>query len=304
MTTPEIIQIDKNLFYQLRKSLYLNDLDQQLIKKVKNAMVEINIPPPTLIHSSSNPSSCGSSPATTPTIRKLNIFNNDFSRASQQKKFITSYLNKLTESNKDKIFKKIENDIAYYSPEETDKAIKQIFVSLRSHKDTVEMYYDLLMLFEKAVLRTFIYDVLLEEYISNKQWIPPQKYQDEDVYSTNCDYDLYCSFCSWKNGAIAICRFFFMYLDNTSRIRLINLYMDDIYANLDKRIFIDPILEQLECLLIVIDVCREKVKVGEKDVKSDILIIRKLLSIKKEELLISSFFKIKAMYSRKNDITN
>lgn len=304
MTTQDIIQIPKNLFYQYRKSLSHDDRDQQLINKVKNAMVEINIPQSTfgssnslgsLCHTSSNPSSSiGSSPATTPTTRKTNAFSVDFSRASQQKKFITSYLNKLTEKNKDTIFRKIENDISHYSAEEIDKALRQIFVSLRSHKDTIEMYYDLLMLFDPTVLKRFVEDVLMNDYVKNKEWIPPQQYQEVNIYSTSCDYDLFCKFCSWKNGAIAINRFFSLYLESIKKNELINLYLEDFYNDLQNRIIVDPILEQLECLLM-------KVSSDNSDDFNKQVIVR-LLKINKEDIPISAFFKIQAISSRKNDM--
>lgn len=288
MSTNNIIQVHKTTFDKYR-SLMRNTRDDSIRRKINNLLIELTIPPSSSLDNMGNMGSMGSlsnssansSPATTPTTasRKAPQFASDFSRASQQRKFITSYLNKLTEKNKESIFKKIENDIKHYSPDEITKAFDQIFVSLRSHKDTVEMYYNIFCLFDEGQLHRYVQDNLIVRYIKEKEWLPPSEYRDTDVYNAGCDYDLYCAFCSWKNGAIAISKFFAMYLDRDTRRNLISRFEEDIHQNLSLRVIIDPVLEQLECLL----------QPGD-DFDRDV--IRRLTSLKKEDIPLSSYFKI------------
>lgn len=276
----EIVQIPRITFINYR-NLLRNEKNSNVQKKITNLLLELTISPS---HSLTNlsSSSTSSSPATTPTTaRRAPQFITDFSRASQQKKVITSYLNKLTETNKDNIFKRLASDIQHYSPDEISIALDQIFISLRHHKDTVEMYYDILCLFEKVQLQEYVNNTVMEKYIGGKEWLPPQEYQDNDVYKAQCEYDLYCSFSSWKNGGVAMCKFFAMYLDRETRCKLINLFLEDIYGNLSTRVIIDPVLEQLECIF-------------KLDDKFDKEVISKLKKINKSDIPLSSYFKIQS----------
>jgi hypothetical protein len=132
---------------------------------------------------------------TTNTKGRFHIIIPDFSDISSTKRALIGFLNKLTAKNKDIIYEKIKGIIDTNNTEE-------LFLIIWSYIKVTEsdnLYIKLLDYFDSAFLQVML-DKLWNNYIQQKEWIPPKYIFDNNLLLLNNEYELYCDYVKWKKG--------------------------------------------------------------------------------------------------------
>lgn len=182
--------------------------------------------------------------------KHISAFNCHLTPEDKKKKIFTSLLNKLSPKNIDVISNKIKNEIS--EPYDNDINIVISFVS--KDRSNIEMYISILNLFPNDI----VCNILKDKCVLNKQyWIIKDEYKNKNVYSSTCEYDLYCSFIKWKECQLTITELavYFLSPENTKAIaNSIYNYIEDYLSTckeelvVPSRDILDPSLEHLEIL--------------------------------------------------------
>jgi len=118
------------------------------------------------------------------------------------KKEFTSYLNKLTDINKDIIYNKISIFMKSFDEIKLNSLFEILINFIKVASNTI--YIDILYLFPES----FIYNQIknyCNSYLSNEDWIPNKEFiiNNKIIYN-NDNYDNYCKFVKNKKQTIAI----------------------------------------------------------------------------------------------------
>lgn len=135
--------------------------------------------------------------ATTSNKGRFHIIIPDFSDTSNTKRALIGYLNKLTTRNKEVIYEKIKGMIDTNHTEELFLIIWSYIKITESGNDN--LYIKLLDYFDSAFLQVML-DKLWNNYIQQKEWIPPKFIFDNNLLLLNNEYELYCDYVKWKKG--------------------------------------------------------------------------------------------------------
>jgi hypothetical protein len=143
---------------------------------------------------------------------RFHIIIPDFSDNSSTKRALIGHLNKLTAKNRDVIYEKIKAIIDANNTEELFliiwSYIKVCEVSVVSSAASVvpsvvppddNLYIKLLDYFDNAFLTQMI-NKLWDNYINQKEWIPPKYIFENNLLLLNNEYELYCDYVKWKKG--------------------------------------------------------------------------------------------------------
>ena len=139
---------------------------------------------------------------------RFHIIIPDFSDNSSTKRALIGHLNKLTAKNRDVIYEKIKAIIDANNTEELFliiwSYIKVCDVSVVPPVVTVvpsddNLYIKLLDYFDNAFLTQMI-NKLWDNYINQKEWIPPKYIFENNLLLLNNEYELYCDYVKWKKG--------------------------------------------------------------------------------------------------------
>ena len=125
----------------------------------------------------------------------------DFSDEMKCKKEFTSYLNKLTDVNKEVIY----NKISLFIKELNDDILKSLFDVLINFIKIASnnIYIDVLFLFDNNYINNNI-NVYISNFIINKEWLPKEIIIDSKILFNNNNYDKYCSYVKLKKHSISI----------------------------------------------------------------------------------------------------
>ena len=179
---------------------------------------------------------------TTSTTKKVSAFNCKFTREDKIKKELFSLLNKLTDTNSEKILQKVNISQPY------EPLFDIILDFIKSNKKYFKLYIQVL-------------DLFCQEWLSNKlniifndnidYWLIPAKFIHEDIYSNSCNYDVYCDYNKWKDSVLVLTSLYLHY----------DKKMDTITKNIHKHIIkylstnqtymrhlLDPYIEQYSLL--------------------------------------------------------
>jgi hypothetical protein len=207
-------------------------------------------------------------------IQYISGFNCKFKNEDIKKKKITSFLNKLTIENFNKILNNIKNDMDenYYNDN-----INIIIKFMINQKENFDMYKKILNLYPIDNINNIIDKI----YIENKNyWLIPEIYLN--VYLNNCDYDLYCDFIKWRNKSILISKLLLSYKDNIICKNILNEIINYIYKNKIKK-------------REILDVCIDNINIFNEYIeKKEIENLLKIDGIEK-----SSKFKLLEIYEKK-----
>lgn len=134
---------------------------------------------------------------------RFHIIIPDFSDNSSTKRALIGYLNKLTGKNKDVICEKIksiiDNKTAQASQAEELFLIIWSYIKVTDSIGGDNIYIKLLEYFDSTFLANII-DKLWNNYLNNKEWIPPKFIFDNNLLLLNNEYELYCDYIKWKKG--------------------------------------------------------------------------------------------------------
>ena len=127
---------------------------------------------------------------------RVHIIIPDFSDISNTKRALIGYLNKLTIKNKDIISEKIKNII---DNNKTEEIFLIIWSYIKGTENDNNIYMRLLEYFDTVFLKNII-NKLWDNYINNREWIPPKYIFDNNLLLLNNEYELYCDYIKWKKG--------------------------------------------------------------------------------------------------------
>ena len=170
------------------------------------------------------------------------------------KKEFTSYLNKLTDVNKEIIYGKITNFIKELKEDVLNSLFDVIINFIKISSNVI--YIDVLFLFNEEFINNNI-NKYFNNFIINKEWLPKEELiQDYKIIYNNNNYDKYCAFIKFKKHALSIIKALFhifnkLNLNDNSEI-LINNLIIDIRHYLNQKIY-KHILELLLDELPIID---------------------------------------------------
>ncbi len=125
----------------------------------------------------------------------------DFSDEMKCKKEFTSYLNKLTDINKEIIYNKISLFIKELNDEILNSLFNVLINFIKVSSNTI--YIDVLFLFDNNYINKNI-DSYITDFIGKKEWLPKEIIMDSKVLYNNDNYDIYCSYVKLKKHSISI----------------------------------------------------------------------------------------------------
>jgi len=159
----------------------------------------------------------------------------DFSDEMKCKKEFISYLNKLTDINKEVIYNKISLFIKELNPAILATLFEVLlnFIKISSNN----IYIDVLFLFDMDYINLNINNYL-KSFIENREWLPKEIITDYKVLFNNNNYDMYCSYVKLKKHSLSIIKALMIILrrlnddNNYSSLLLKEIYQDIInYLN-------------------------------------------------------------------------
>ena len=151
---------------------------------------------------------------------RVHIIIPDFSDISNTKRALIGYLNKLTIKNKDIISEKIKNII---DNNKTEEIFLIIWSYIKGTENDNNIYIRLLEYFDTVFLKNII-NKLWNNYINNREWIPPKYIFDNNLLLLNNEYELYCDYIKWKKGIHNINIIWIKYKTNEISMLLNNIY--------------------------------------------------------------------------------
>lgn len=126
------------------------------------------------------------------TKNRFHIIIPDFTDNSILKRQLTGHLNKLSSKNKTIIYEKINEIIISNNTEEFFQLIWSYIKT-----DDNDLYFAILNFFEEEFLIKMI-NKMWDNYIENKEWIPPDYIMKNNILLLNDEYDMYCNYVKWK----------------------------------------------------------------------------------------------------------
>jgi hypothetical protein len=151
---------------------------------------------------------------------RVHIIIPDFSDISNTKRALIGYLNKLTIKNKDIISEKIKNII---DNNKTEEIFLIIWSYIKGTENDNNIYIKLLEYFDTVFLKNII-NKLWDNYINNREWIPPKYIFDNNLLLLNNEYELYCDYIKWKKGIHNMNIIWIKYKTNEISMLLNNIY--------------------------------------------------------------------------------
>ena len=151
---------------------------------------------------------------------RVHIIIPDFSDISNTKRALIGYLNKLTIKNKDVISEKIKNIIVN---NKTEEIFLIIWSYIKGTENDNNIYIQILEYFDNVFLNNII-NKLWNNYINNKEWIPPKYIFDNNLLLLNNEYELYCDYIKWKKGIHNLNIIWIKYKTNEISFLLNNIY--------------------------------------------------------------------------------
>ncbi len=154
----------------------------------------------------------------------------DFSDDAKCKKEFISYLNKLTDVNKETIYNKISSFISQVNTEILNSLFDVLINFIKSSNNNI--YIEVLYLFEKDYIETNITNYYTN-YLKEKEWLPSiinieYKQIFDDEY-----YDIYCEYVKLKKSTISMIKALCIILKKINKINIIEEIIENILTDLN-----------------------------------------------------------------------
>ena len=183
----------------------------------------------------------------------------DFSDEAKCKKEFTSYLNKLTDLNKDVIYFKIKNFIK----EVNENIINNLFDVLINFikYSSNNIYIDVLYLFDENFISNNI-NIYCNNFLTNREWLPLEIVIDYKILYHNDNYDKYCSYIKLKKSCISIIKALLIINKKINNMNYISLLLNEIFIDITKHLnntnFKHIVELLLDELIIILDYVPKK----------------------------------------------
>jgi hypothetical protein len=179
---------------------------------------------------------------------RFHIIIPEFSKTSEIKRSLIGYLNKLSHKNKENIYEKIREII------NNNVMLDEIFNIILNYIKTSEddIYCNILELFDKDYVALNI-DKFWDNYLTNKEWNPPQYVYENNLLLLNDEYDLYCDYIKWKKNIHNMNKVWAKYKNDELIVLLNNIYnhVEEIINEDVHKYILDILLEQIYKLLSI-----------------------------------------------------
>jgi vacuolar-type H+-ATPase catalytic subunit A/Vma1 len=179
---------------------------------------------------------------------RFHIIIPEFSKTSEIKRSLIGYLNKLSHKNKENIYEKIREII------NNNVMLDEIFNIILNYIKTSEddIYCNILELFDKDYVALNI-DKIWDNYLTNKEWNPPQYVYENNLLLLNDEYDLYCDYIKWKKNIHNMNKVWAKYKNDELIVLLNNIYnhVEEIINEDVHKYILDILLEQIYKLLSI-----------------------------------------------------
>ncbi len=155
----------------------------------------------------------------------------DFNDESKCKKEFTSYLNKLTDVNKEVIYVKIKKFILELEEPVLNSLFDVIINFIKMSSNNI--YIDVLYLFNDNFIKINISNYC-KSFINNKEWLSDELKIENKILFHNSNYDKYCNYIKIKKNSISIIKALVVILnkENNKDNDFIIILLDNIYKDI------------------------------------------------------------------------
>jgi len=155
----------------------------------------------------------------------------NFSDELKCKKEFTSYLNKLTDVNKEVIYIKIKKFIQELNDDILNSLFDVIINFIKMSSNNI--YIDVLYLFNDDFIKNNI-NRYCNTFIENKEWLSNEIKIENKILFHNDNYDKYCNYIKIKKNSISIIKALIIILNksNLNNDFILNL-LDNIYKDIE-----------------------------------------------------------------------
>ena len=178
----------------------------------------------------------------------------DFSDDAKCKKEFISYLNKLTDVNKDIIYNKISSFINQVNNDILNSLFDVLINFIKSSNNNI--YIDVLYLFEKDYIETNITNYY-NNYLKENEWLPKLIKNNYKSIFDDENYDVYCEYVKLKKSTISMIKALCIILKKINKINIIEDIINNIFIDLNNYILTSDYKHVNELLLdelsIIID---------------------------------------------------
>ena len=154
----------------------------------------------------------------------------DFSDDAKCKKEFISYLNKLTDVNKETIYNKISIFISQVNKDIFNSLFDVLINFIKSSNNNI--YIDVLYLFEESYINENITNFYIN-YIDKKEWLPKEILIEYKLIFDEDKYDTYCEYVKIKKITLSMIKALCIILKKLSKIDIIDTIINNIFTELN-----------------------------------------------------------------------
>jgi hypothetical protein len=158
----------------------------------------------------------------------------DFSDDAKCKKEFISYLNKLTDVNKETIYNKISNFISQLNNEIKTLLFDVLINFIKTSNNNI--YIDVLYLFDTDYIETNI-TLFYKKYLDTNEWLPQEINIEYKKIFDEENYDTYCEYVKIKKITLSMLKALCIILKKLNKINIIEDIVEFIFKDLDIYIF-------------------------------------------------------------------
>ena len=154
----------------------------------------------------------------------------DFSDDAKCKKEFISYLNKLTDVNKEIIYNKISTFISQVNKDIFNSLFDVLINFIKSSNNII--YIDVLYLFEDNYINENITKFYIN-YIDKKEWLPLEILIEYKLIFDEDKYDTYCEYIKIKKKTLSMIKALCIILKKLSKLDIIDTILCNIFNDLN-----------------------------------------------------------------------
>jgi hypothetical protein len=171
----------------------------------------------------------------------------DFSDDMKCKKEFTSFLNKLTDVNKEIIYSKIKSFLEDINDLKIKNMLFDVLINFIKASSN-NIYIDVLFLFDNEFININI-NKYLEKFINNKLWIIDEIKIENKILYNNENYDKYCFYVKFKKNSLSIIKALLIILNRLDKMDTIKRLLQEIINDLNEYINTSNYKHIIELLL-------------------------------------------------------
>jgi hypothetical protein len=156
----------------------------------------------------------------------------DFSDDAKCKKEFISYLNKLTDVNKEVIYGKISHFITQINDDIKNSLFDILINFIKTSNNKI--YIEILYLFDNDYIENNI-TKYYENYLKNKEWLPSKIVIEHKMIFEEQYYDTYCEYIKIKKNTLSMIKALCIILKKINKVDIINQIITSIIDDLNNK---------------------------------------------------------------------